>query len=236
MKRIIFLIALLISVFSFSLAQAQQVSLQKVVLAAVYVPIGFDSINKSQVTVEGIFQNTCYRVASHTVKITDNTITITQGANRYNGICADVLVPFSQVIDLGILKAGDYDIVDGTSGRNLGTLPVVNAPQKSPATYPDDYLYAPVTDASVLVDGGRRVVLSGAFTDDCTKLTEIRVQLFKNVIQVLPITERAASGCHHGFHPFQVSQPLAVADGHYLLHVRSLSGNAVSKMVDIYAF
>ena len=238
MKRIMFLTAaLLTSLFCFSLANAQTSVLEKTSLGAAYVPIGFDNINKSQVTVEGVFTDTCYRVGPYQVQINGDTITVTQGTYRYKGICADVLVPFSHVVELGILKIGNYTILDGASGRTLGTLPIVKAPHKSPATYPDDYLYAPVSDASLLVDNGqKRIVLSGAFTDDCTRLTEIRTQVFGQVIQVLPITERAASGCHRGFHPFQVTKPISVPDGHYLLHVRSLSGNAVSKMVDVYVF
>src|ERR1700683_2486815 len=120
MKRIMYLIAIFMSVFPFTHVYGQQVSLEKVTLGTVYVPIGFDNINRSQVMVEGVFKDTCYRIASHTVQINGNTIVITQGANVYQGLCADVLVPFSQVVELGILKIGNYSIVDGATGRELG--------------------------------------------------------------------------------------------------------------------
>jgi hypothetical protein len=236
MKRVMFLVAVL-SMGFISFANAQGTVLEKVALGAAYIPVGFDNINRSQLVVEGVFRDTCFRVGPHQIQVNGGTITITQGTYRYKGFCSDMLVPFSQTIELGILKIGSYTVVDGVSGRVLGTLPIVQAPVKSAATYPDDYLYAPISDASLLVEGGqKRIVLSGTFTDDCTRLTEIRTQIFGKVIQVLPITERSPGACHRKFHPFQISKPVVVPDGHYLLHVRSLSGNAVSKMVDAYDF
>jgi hypothetical protein len=206
-------------------------------LTEAYIPIGFDEINRTQVTVEGVFPDTCYRVSHHRVQIDGKKITVTQEANRYKGVCADMLVPFSQVVDLGILQMGDYSVVDGKTGRVLGTLPISKAPHKSSLTYPDDYLYAPVSDAYILVDSGKKtLVISGGFTDNCTKFTDIKVDV-KNgkVIQVLPITERSGT-CTRMYKPYQISKVITVPDGHYLLHVRSLSGNAVNKMVDAFSF
>jgi hypothetical protein len=214
---------------------AQSTEMAKIALGSAYIPIGFDNINRSQVTVEGVFKDTCYRVGPHRVSRDGNTLTITQSAYVYHGICADVLVPFYQVIELGVMDPGNYNIVDGATGRNLGVLPVVVAPPKSKTTYPDDYLYAPVSDATLLVDSGKHLVISGAFTDDCTHFKEIRVERFNNVIEVLPITERGTN-CHRKFLPFQITKNIDIPDGHYLLHVRALSGNAVNKMVDAYVF
>ncbi len=233
MKRWGLLAFLAVSFCGLNSVFADNIKIETVALGTVYAPIGFDSINKSQVAVEGVFSDTCYRVGPHKVTVNGDTITITQGAYFYNGICADVLVPFYQVIELGVLNVGNYSIVDGATGRTLGMLPIAVAPPKSKLTYPDNYLYAPVSDASLLVDGGKRIVISGMFTDDCTHFKEIRVQRFNNVIQVLPITERVGT-CHRKVSPFQVSKPIEIPDGHYLLHVRALSGNAINKMVDVY--
>jgi hypothetical protein len=206
-------------------------------LTKAYIPIGFDSKNVAQVVVEGEFTNTCYKVGSaHAdVDAVGRVITINQDAYYYPGfLCLQVMVPFSQVVNIGVLGEGDYSIVDGATGQTMGVLPVA----KGVGPGPDDYLYAPVGDAYIesRTEPARKhtLIVRGSYFDRCTRLTEIRVREYKDVITVQPITERIGAGENCGTSPvrFLYTQELnPFLKGDYLLHVRSLNGQALNKLV-----
>ena len=84
-----------------------------------FVPTGFDDNDKVQVTVTGEFPNTCYRVGPYHSKVDDKArvITIIQSAYAFPTICLDILIPFTQVIDVGFVPAGDYTVVDSSTGN-----------------------------------------------------------------------------------------------------------------------
>ena len=136
--------------------------LQPYGLTTSYVPIGFDDNDNIQVTVDGYFSNSCYKVGPTAVKFAAPNIIVQQYAYKYSGMCLQIIVPFHQTVNLGILKSGTYHIVDGSSGTRLGALPVTVAKSSSA----DDYLYAPVSDAFLTFSNGKpSVTISGVFTD-----------------------------------------------------------------------
>lgn len=197
-----------------------------------YVPQGFDDNDRIQVTVEGYFSDSCYKVGPYRAQTSPGLISISQFAYKYLGVCLDVIVPFHQVVDLGILPQGTYKVVDTTSGTALGVLPISKARSENP----DDDYYAPVSDASVITGANPRIVVTGAFTDSCLFFKEVRVRVYNNIIEVLPIVQKAPTqSCQRGYFPFQRAAGLQVPrKGRYLLHVRSMEGQAINKLVDIY--
>jgi hypothetical protein len=199
-----------------------------------YIPDGFDSNDKVQVTSEGYFPNTCYRVASYESKVdkSTKTISIKPLAYKYNAMCLQMLVPYYQVIDVGILEAGSYTVKDASSEKTLGNLNVKIATSSSP----DDFLYAPVAQARIENrTDGKYVAINGEFTNSCIEFKQMKVDVQKNVIVVLPITEAADRlDCKDGKFPYAQAIKLEGAfSGRYLLHVRTLNGNAVNQLVDI---
>jgi hypothetical protein len=231
LKYVILILGILISYSGAVRAQILPV-LQPYGIAAAYVPSGFDDNDNAQVTVEGYFPNTCYKVGPTKAGVRDGQVVIQQWAYKYGGMCLDILVPYHQTVNLGLVKAANYRVVDSLSGRDIGTLPVT----QSKSTSPDDFLYAPVSDAFVVENaGGFQVAVAGSFSDSCMYFKEIRARTNGNVIEVLPITDRAKlNTCIRGFYPFQKTVTFAKpAFGHYLLHVRSLEGQAINKMVDV---
>src|SRR5262245_14379881 len=93
-----------------ALAAADAPQIVDVSLGRSFVPIGFDNNDKVQVTVAGIFPDSCYKVGEYRTQVDDatQTIFIQQSAYRYGGECLPVTVPFTQVVDLGILREGNY--------------------------------------------------------------------------------------------------------------------------------
>lgn len=200
-----------------------------------YIPVGFDDNDRSELTITGVFSNTCYKVGSYQARVDESlsTITIQQSAYYYSGVCLQIKVPYSQRIDLGILKEGSYTVKDQLSGKVLGNIAIARAKSETP----DDYLYAPVTDAFVqdAGDGKHILNLRGNFTDRCTKLKEVRVNYFSDVIVVQPIAthEEQRGGCGHEKVRFQ--QAIDLKDGltgSYMIHVRVMDGQALNRFTD----
>lgn len=77
----------------------------------VFVPGGFDSQSDSYVVVSGIFPNGCYQWKGASVKNTsDLTHEITSVAKVSQGMCIQVLIPFSKDIRLGKLSTGTHSL------------------------------------------------------------------------------------------------------------------------------
>lgn len=210
--------------------------LQKVALDGSYVPMGFDDNDRLQFVVKGKFPNSCYRIGPYDIRVNDvmKKIVITQRAYYYSeGVCILLEIPFTQTIQVGILPKGTYSLVDGKSGATLGKATVTQATNKGP----DDYLYAPVSDANIvpLGSGQNNLVLSGNFTDRCSSFEDVKVIVNDRVIVVQPIIRRDTSmTCPSELTRFQKVVPLdSSIKGVYLLHVRSLDGQAINKMVTV---
>jgi hypothetical protein len=80
-------------------------------IADAFIPGGFDSQADAYVVVSGIFPNGCYRWKGATVKHTSNhEHEITSVASVTQGMCLQVLIPFSKDVRLGQLESGDHTL------------------------------------------------------------------------------------------------------------------------------
>lgn len=232
MGRILALV-LMVSALSISTTlKAEAPGLVPVSLDKAYIPIGFDDNDRTEISVVGQLPNSCYKVGTyrHEVDKVKKVITVEQSAYVYFGMCLQIIVPYSQKIELGILEEGNYQVKDAVSGKLLGNLPVGRA--KSEAA--DDYLYAPVTDAQVRNrDGKYFLYLRGSFTDRCMKLKEVRLSYYNDVIVVQPIAQYADGGADEcGYHVTRYHHEVVLKDGltgEWLVHVRSMDGNAIDR-------
>lgn len=208
--------------------------LVKVSLSKVFVPVGFDSNDLTQIVGVGVFPHTCYQVGPMDIDVDEQAkiIRVKQHAYLYPGHCLPVTVPFQQVIDVGIIDVGNYEIIDDVSGNRLGSLPIRLAKDIGPGT--DDFPYAPVDDAYVKTNPGgpRTLLIQGTFTNSCMKMKRLDVTYYQDVVVVLPISEMEKpenGGCTAGLFGFTQKVPLVFPSKHaYLLHIRSMAGNAIN--------
>lgn len=208
-------------------------------LSHAHVPIGFDDNDRVQVIVAGNFYSTCYQVGptTATVDAKRKEIRFLQTAYIYGGFCIEVSVEFNQVVDLEMLPAGHYTLVDEKSGRKIGSLPVKRSTHPGPG--PDDFLYASVSDVVLAKDpvtSQHALVLSGAFPASCLSLKDIYIGYHDNVIVVQPVAlKRQGEECREGRFPFQVTSLIEkdLAAGDYLVHVRVMNGRAINKMISL---
>jgi hypothetical protein len=203
-----------------------------------YIPDGFDSNDKVEIVGEGVFRNSCYREAFTNAKLDreKKVITVDPKAYRYESpLCLTMLVPYKQVIDLGVLDAGDYTLKQ-ESGETLGSLNVRAATNSSP----DDHLYAPISQAYLgKADSGQwSVYLEGEFSNNCLELVDIMIDIQPKVIVVQPIAELTSNtGCEQGKFPFSANKVIESSKlerKRYLLHVRTLNANSVNNLVEVY--
>jgi hypothetical protein len=233
------LVSIMLALCSLS-AVASDPTLPKVVESGFgvgYIPDGFDSNDNVQIVGEGVYRSTCYKPSAVRVTVDEELkqIKVKPTAYYYEGFCLQMLVPFNQVIDLGLLKVGKYSVVQEESSdepARLGSLRVKAATHSTP----DDFLYAPVSQAYLDRSGAKaRIKISGEFTNSCMRLVDTAVRVQPNVLVVQPISElQDRSDCREGKFPFERVQEVdGVPSGRYLLHVRSLNGRAINNLVDL---
>jgi hypothetical protein len=199
-----------------------------------YLPSGFDSNDVVQIVGEGLFRNTCYRHAETTVRVDEAQRRIQVGpvAYEYAGFCLQVILPFNRTIDVGILKPGTWEVVQGPNSEKLGQITIRSANRREA----DDFLYAPISQAFFQQKGDvSRIVLTGEFTNDCFAIERVKTSVQPDVLVIQPIARlRERANCKSGHFPFsKVVELEGVPQGRYLLHVRSMNGNAINTLVQV---
>ena len=77
----------------------------------VFVPAGFDSQSDAYVVVSGIFPNGCYQWKNAAVKnLTDFSHEVVTTARVSQGMCIQVLIPYSKDVRLGKLATGKHNL------------------------------------------------------------------------------------------------------------------------------
>ncbi|MEK7355323.1 MAG: hypothetical protein AAB250_02670 [Bdellovibrionota bacterium] len=198
-----------------------------------YAPGGFDSNDQVQIVGEGIFRNTCYRPTEPKVRIDElkHQIFVGPAAYEYSGFCLQVILPFTRVVDVGILKPGKWEIFQGPQADRLGEVTVRAAITDSA----DDFLYAPISQAFFQQKGtGADVLITGEFSNSCMQLDSVMVTIEPEVLVLQPVAkmDTTAGVCKDGKFPFSKKVSIKILPlGRYLLHVRSMNGNAVNTLV-----
>ena len=214
---------------------------------------GFDTNDAAEVSVYGYLPDTCHKLAQGEAMVnhSDKTIHVRVEGYRTPGqICLEILTPFLEVIHVGPLPQGDYRVQSLTSPDLIGKLQVEPAVSDSR----DDYLYAPVDSIAVKSadqslesagDVAQTLKVTGTYPmllKGCMRLTELRTYAApNNVLIVQPISQIFEDGkCNAAevdpYNRFSVSKKLESSlRGKTLVHVRTLNGRALNKVVDLTA-
>jgi hypothetical protein len=208
----------------------------------VFSPKSFDSNDNAQLVIAGHFSGYCMKVGAtqHSVNRElfqiqiDNTVTL-------NGDCSDLdmYIPYSKVIDLGALPAGNYRVMVRAETGNyvkMADLPINQAITTTQTGTTDERLYAPVTE--IRFDGKNgdpnpQLTLMGYFTNSCLELDVVQVSYKStNVIEVLPLVKKGQVGCQYSVKQFSKTITLKSFPAvDTLIHVRSMNGQSVNKII-----
>lgn len=211
----------------------------------VFSPQGFDDNDNAQLVLDGTLPNSCYKLGpTHTrIDHAHRVIYVRQQAFYYPGAwCAEIRTPYVQTVNLGVLASGTYRILteeEGGAPKLAGELPIAISASASA----DDFLYAPVEEARLErearsfehpADTRNQLVLFGHFNSTCMAFREVKLNLRANrVIEVLPIIDYdRESQCAQVRKEFTINVSLKhIPNGRYLIHVRSLNGQSLNRIV-----
>lgn len=198
----------------------------------VFSPAGFDSNDNSEVIISGFLPNLCYKAPQHVVSVKDGKINISVKAiknQRGMGFCADVIVPYIEFVNIGVLDKGKYDIaVNENSPWEKRSKLFVNEASSSSI---DEVVYANVEEVVKSDDGSRKVILKGHNPSDCFELKEIEVKdNGVDVYSVLPKMKQVRAFCPKKMIPFsyEFEVPQNLEADKVLLHVRVMDGRSVN--------
>jgi hypothetical protein len=210
----------------------------------VFAPTGFDDNDNSQVVLAGEFASTCYKVAPPEIAIDAERREVRVRAHAWyypEGDCLRVVTPWTRTLDLGILAEGAYRVLVQQEGRDPRPMAEL-AVARSHGRGPDDHLYAHVTDAVVRGNepkGSSTLTLYGTFQSNCLRFTDVlTIQRAPDVIEILPIVEwRSDIPCGLVYVPIRFERVVAIKPrqaGTALIHVRSVQGESVNRVVEFY--
>lgn len=196
-----------------------------------YVPHGFDSNDAVEVVVTGNFPNPCFSRNNVDVVVNDDMIDIKvsalQQGQKLN--CPDMQVPFKEVVSIGNLQGGKYQI--NVNNKLKDTLHV----QESSSTAIDEHLYAAIDNVEKKSNG--KFVLHGWRYSNCIELDKVEViSNQKDTVSVLPIMKQIRDFCPMKMMPvaYEVNldfRNLKVEEA--LIHVRTMDGKSFNSIVKV---
>jgi hypothetical protein len=203
-----------------------------------YLPHGFDSNDAVEVVVTGEFPNTCYSRNDVKVKVSEETIDISITAANHEKIaspvrCAEMIVPFKEVVHVGNLQGGKYKVRVNEKTRFL--LEDEFTIQEASSNSVDDHIYAAIEWVEKKSD--KEFVLHGWRYSNCIDLEKIEVvSNKKDTISILPVMKQLSSFCPMKMMPTAYSMKLDLSElkmKQPLLHVRTMDGKSVNSIVDL---
>lgn len=200
----------------------------------VFAPKGFDTNDETQIVVSGYLPNLCYKAPRAEASVVGKTISITVRATMHEGqiYCAQVILPFLEVISVGNLPKGDYQIVVNGPSRFAARAELQVVESAGPEL--DDHVYANVSRVES-TPGSHKVVLSGTNPSDCFELDRIEfVSNQKDTYSILPILKQVKPQCAPQKVPFAwtVEVPSTLKGEEILLHVRAMDGRSVNALLE----
>jgi hypothetical protein len=203
----------------------------------VYVPKGFDNNDSVQVVVAGNFPNPCYAVHTTEVKVVEDKILVSVTAiapNQLNAqICADVLSPFKEEVNIGLLKKGEYQIIVNQTSENpiKGGISIAS----SQSSLLDDYLYLDVLYIEQNEGNKTSFKIKGMRYSPCFEIDRIEtISNGKDTISVLPILKQVSDFCPMKGQPLSVDTDIDLSgleSDKVLLHVRKSDGKSFNSIV-----
>lgn len=199
----------------------------------VYVPHGYDSNDLVEIVVEGMLPNLCHKAPTTEVTVEGNKVSIKVESLYYapsNPFCPPMIVPFLEIVTLGNLKAGSYEIEVNAHTpypAKANLLVVATTSQNI-----DEHTYASVE--YIEQDGSDTVVLKGFNPSFCFELDRVAItDNGSDTYSLQPIMKQVSDFCPMKLVPFEipVKLPTTLTKDVVLVHVRSMNGKSVNTLL-----
>lgn len=198
----------------------------------IFTPVGFDDNDNTQVVLYGYLPNLCYKSPRTKVFVSGKEVSILFTAIKGNekAPCVQMVVPVTEIVDLGVLAQGNYNITvnGGTAAESRSKIQVSRA--LSPSE--DDHIYANIESIERRPES-RTVILRGYNPSDCYQPDRIEwISNEKDVLAVLPIMKKVHEVCPRKMVPFEqsleVPETLSNGNSEILLHFRVMNGKSIN--------
>ncbi len=204
----------------------------------IFVPKGFDNNDSVEVVVTGSFTSSCYSRNITKVSVAGAQIDISIDAiekkdkEESERLCALMLVPFKEVVSVGLLPAGLYTVTvnKGTKYEVVSTLMV----DKTESSLIDDYTYLDVLYIEPL-EASNMYKVKGMRYSPCLELDRFEtISNNKDTISVLPIMKKVSDFCPMKMTPVVYETEIdtsSLPSAKLLLHVRTMDGKSVNTLI-----
>jgi hypothetical protein len=200
----------------------------------IFVPKGFDSNDNVEIVITGILPNLCHKSPKVKMNIKANKIELTLTSLYYhhsNPFCPEMVVPFKKVVEIGVLQKGNYKIVvnETTNWKIENSIMILAAKDKQV----DNYQYAYVDEIQENVEKDV-LTLRGYNPSDCYEIDKVTyISNGSDTYSVLPKMKKVRDFCPMKMMPFSISWevPHQLKAKNVLLHVRTLNGNSINKII-----
>ena len=205
----------------------------------VFVPVGFDDNDDVTAVIDGFLPSGCHKFAGIAAQFDQarGEIRLEPQVKFENRPCIEARVPFSTVAHLGELDQGDYTVTVPSGGPSSDDLVRDLEVLAAPDSRKDSHDYAPIEEVTFhRKSADRQVTLEGRMTSTCLEWDRVDLNVTGNTIQILPIVKTTNYvDCGDTLVEFEktVNLPPRLGKGRYLLHVRSLSGQAINKVISL---
>jgi hypothetical protein len=153
--------------------------------------------------------------------------------------CSQLDIPFIATAELGVLKAGNYKIVINNADANTVTDMPIKELQVAVASAPnvDHHIYPDVSHIELNPNNHREFKIISYNPSSCYEFDRAEV-IFnkKETFSILPMMKQVSSFCPMKMTRFETSITLKeehIAAPRVLLHVRSMLGHSLNKIVEI---
>ena len=187
-----------------------------------------------KLSLRGILPNLCYGSPSAQVEVVDNQINVKVQADyssNHGDFCPEVIVPFEEKIEVGMLDRGEYDILVNQKSRwNMEDKIRVQASQGN--ALEEDRAH--VNHMIQSDDNPNVIYLSGFRPSDCFEIDEIEyVDNGKNSYSLIPRMVQVRGFCPMKMVPFNAEWeiPNDLNADKVLIHVKSLGGKSLQQII-----
>ncbi|MFZ4713452.1 MAG: hypothetical protein ACOYL6_07070 [Bacteriovoracaceae bacterium] len=235
MKTFSYLIALMISVN----VLAAKPEVVEAPVDHVFIPRGFDNNDRVEVTVTGNFPNPCYTKNKYDINITGQTIKISLTSIFMDDPaytkCEPLKIPFTEVVTLGNLQGGKYNVVINQGGTyQINDSMVVGEAQSQSM---DDNIYALVEyiDSGVTGQATGEAILIARTPSPCLVLDRVEyLSNNKDTLSILPIMKRISTNCADVTEVIRIPisyDPTKFSSDRILMYARTLDGGSVQRIL-----
>lgn len=204
----------------------------------VFVPQGFDSNDSVELIVTGNFPSTCYSRNQVEVKVIDEVIKVHITAldnSKKSKYCADVMIPFKEVVSVGNLQGGKYTIIinEKTNFELKENIKIDEASSNDV----DDHIYAMIDYIDLGFVASGSAMLVGWSPSDCLELDHVEyISNNKDTLSILPVMKKVTDFCPMKMTPLNIPIKYdrnAFQEDKVLLYTRTIEGKSVNSLVTL---